>query len=1004
MAGGSPSLPVDSEPSTSTRTSLLSTLLFLSGAAALLDEIVFLRLFGPCFGGDAYAVAAVIGAFFSGTALGALVFARMAERSARPLRLYGVLEIGVGLGAIAMPVALDLVEPLLARWVLSSGPLEALGFPRFVVAFVLILVPSALIGGSLPCAAQALARSARLASHAGFLYAWNTAGAVAGTLVTAFILLPSLGTRRTLLAGAAASGIAGLLALTVSASTTRRREDAVRSPRPDRPPHRMEDRPSGSAGLALLAYALSGFAALASEVLWTRAFSQFFQNSVYSFAILLAVFLAGIALGSLCFSVLEQTLKRPHLWGAAIQGAIAAWTLLTIAHFARRYQHLVRFGAPAERSFAGIALGEVRFAIAGLAVPALLFGGFFPIALRLGGAAPDRARFVGRLLAANTLAGVLGSLGAGLLLLPQLGLRKALVVSALVNLLTALLLAARAPIRVGARLGAAAAVLAVGVSAWLVVPGELRFWAVDPGEMLVDYREGPDANVAVVRRDDRSLHLRTNLLFSQGGGEGYLIEQRQGLLPALLHPRSERILVLGLGTGNTAGALTRVPGARVDVIEILPGVLELSRHFAEWNYRLHENSSVRIHVGDAVSFVRYSSAVYDVVIGDLFHPGERGAGALFTVDHFQAVRSRLARGGLFCQWLPLHQLSPEEVRTVTRAFLEAFPQATLWIAYPHALDPSAALIAGESPLAVDVDRLAERLVADSMLLEVLRGCGFDQADGVLALSVTGSAALARASESAPLATRDRPLIEFDSPRKEARRATFPESNLAMIERLWSSTSPIEVGDDAESRRRLEAYREATRRLVRGQIYRMQRLRSSRRDEISSLLDLEISEYQQALKGACDYHYLDLVVADLLGTLLMESRYDEVLALGERAVEACPDVFDFRLHLGRAYTKLLDPEAAIRHLGRAAEIAPDSYLAHAYLGINLYRLQRSDAALAELERARALDDSGTLIWKPLGLLYLAGGDREGARRALERARKIDPSDSEVQQALQSLESP
>jgi spermidine synthase len=965
----------------------------VSGGAALIFEVGFLRLYGPDFGGDAVAVAAVLAAFFAGMALGSFLFGSIAERKSRPIRLYGLLAIGVGLAALLLVIASDPIEHVLGRILRSTGSLEAMAAPRFLAAFVLLLVPTTLVGGTLPAVARAVAPGSSLAAGAGSLYAWNTLGAVAGTLACAFLLLPALGIRGTIFLASALSVAAGLLALLLDrAGAPKDRRSTPEAPLAPSPP---------VSRVAIVAFALSGFAALAGEVLWTRALSQFSRSSVYSFAMMLAVFLSGIALGSGFAAAVARRIRSPGIAGALVQGALGAWTLFTIHLLRRHYDHALHFGRPESESFTEIALGETRLAMATLLVPALLSGAFFPIVLRIAEPRGGAARSVGVLLGANTLAGVAGSLAAAFVLLPALGLRGALVATAAVSAAAALFLAATAKARPAARLAGAAAGLAVVLPLALTAPRDLRFWAANPGEMLVDYREGSDANVAVIRHTDHSLSLRTNRTFSQGGGEGLLIERRQALLAAILHPDPGRALVLGLGTGTTAGALLRLPRIQIDVIEILPGVVELSRRFAPWNDRLHENLRARIQVGDAVRFVRQTDARYDLVLGDLFHPGERGAGALFTREHFAAVRSRLAPGGIFCQWLPLHQLSPGEAAIIGRTFLDVFPHASLWLAYPHALDPIAALIGAEAPLDLDPARLEARLREPSIAAPA-RELGLEDPAAVLGLRVAGADALAQWTRDAKVATRDRPLIEFSSPRKEARRRSFPEENLAALLSLWSPLASPE--DDAGAPRpdRIESFAEATRRLVRGHLYRMQRLRTSTRDEIPLLLRREIDEYRAALDLACDYEYLNVVVDELLNFLTAETRYAEALSLAEHAASACDGVFGFHWHLGRLYARLLDTEAAVRELRRAAEIEPDSYPARALLGMNLFEAGRFDEALEELERARALDDSQHHVWKPLGLLYLHRGDREKARSALERARLFDPSDIEVQDHLDEMD--
>ncbi|MGM9480561.1 hypothetical protein ACS5PN_05140 [Roseateles sp. NT4] len=576
-------------------------LMAASGFAGLGYQIVWTQQLGLVLGHESAAVLAVVAAFFGGLSLGSLLLGRRIEASPRPLRWYAGCEALIGLwGAAlmgAMPAAshaaLTLIGPDAAplwQWSVAFG-----------ASFLLLLPATAAMGATLP----AMARIGT--TGVATLYAANTLGAVAGVLATAFWLIPDWGLTRS--AGWCVALNLGCALLAGSALKSQ--------PAAELPP------PTSKRPLVLLA--LTGVLGIAYEVLAVRVLSQVAEDTVYTFALLLAVYLAGSALGGAAFA------RWPGLRNTSrLLQALAFSTLLGMA--ALWSAEAIKSWLQPETLAAALAT-EALLALAVFALPTLLMGALF---CQLSGEACKEGIAFSRALGVNTLGAMLAAPLFGVALAPALGPKLALLLVAAGYLL--LLPAWRSP---GWWLPA------VATTALALFAPPLAFVDLPDGGRLLSYREGAMAAVSVVEDANGVARLRINNRQQEGSSATLHVDGRQALLPLLLHPAPQRALFLGLGSGVTAGVATRLPGVQVDAVELLPEVIEASALF-----RTGSGPGPRLHAADARRFVRTSTQRYDVVVADNFHPARSGSGALYTVEHFRAVRERLAPQGLFCQWLP----------------------------------------------------------------------------------------------------------------------------------------------------------------------------------------------------------------------------------------------------------------------------------------------------------------------------------------------------------------
>jgi spermidine synthase len=769
--------------------SLLAALT-LSGVAALAYEILWVRVLGELFGHTVYAVHVVLAVFFGGVAAGSAASDRLRLSGARLLRAYAVIEGLIAVAGLAFPHLAAAVTPLydrLAPLELETGPAVAY---RLVTATALLLIPTALMGATFPLLLRWLREQGRPPRAASLLYAANAAGGALGAWGCAFLALPRLGVSGTLLAAALSNVASAALALRLAAS------GGVAAPAPDPRPGagraRRKDEgatesPLKLAPLAALFFA-TGLIALALEVLWSRALDQVLSGTVYSFATVLAVFLAGIALGSLWFARLSAS-RSPLALFVSVEVVLAVAVGGSLVILGQVLPLSDRLEAWLGLGFVrrGVVLESVLSAVV-LLVPTVCMGLTFPALLAL---ARER---IGGLVAANTLGAVLGPLIAGFVLLPRLGVRGGLAVCAASALGLAFLsrrLAVPLP-RIDFPLVGAAATLTLLV----VAPADLRVWG-RPGEVLVDHREDPAATVTVVQSPGPAgRRLKVNNTYSQGGGRAIFTERRQGHLPMLFHRNPERVLVLGVGTGHTLGALSLHEPRRLVAVELVPGVVEIARrHFGDTNHGVLSNPRVQVMVADARRVVRATPGSWDLVVADLFHPWQAGVGSLYSREHFTAVRQSLLPGGVFCQWLPLYQLSGRDLQAIVRTFLDVFPHADGWLGNFGAATPILALIGSDQEVRLRWRRWEDAL-ASPELKDALAAVYLDRPAEVVGGFVGDRRALERLAGAGPLNLVDRPLVEFSAP-SALFSETLDVSKRQSLAALIASADGAPVPVDAE---------------------------------------------------------------------------------------------------------------------------------------------------------------------------------------------------------------
>ncbi len=803
-----------------TRFAMGLALMAASGAAALGYEIVWTQQAALWIGQESAAVLAILAAFFGGLGLGSAALGGAIDRSAHPARWYAGCEIAIGLWCVVLAFALPQAAELLLRANgIQPSPLRQWGI-AFGGTFLLLLPATVAMGATMPAVARMLDGCRARHAPIGALYAANTFGAVLGVLGAAFVLVPSIGLQDTawICAGlnfaCAALALKGFGGGTAPAAIGTGATSSVAVAAAAR-------RANRGAATALLA--VTGLLGIGFEVLAVRVLSQVAENTVYTFALLLAAYLLGTALGAAAYQrwlEMRLTATDPALRRAMLLVAVAAACLFGLAGMAFAPAiKAVTLGLVDSPGLLAALLAEAALALAALLLPALAMGALFS---ELCTQARAHEWGLGHAIGANTLGAVLAPALFGVVLVPAIGMQAGVltIVAAYLALAALQGVTRSAPRTHGAKPRAAAAGLAVVVLATLAFAGEsmgpgsrLTFVDVPVEGRLLSLEQGPTATVSVVEDGAGVRRLHIDNRQQEGSSATLLADARQALLPMLLHPAPRSALFLGVGTGVTASAAARERGLAVDAVELLPEVIAATRYFQAPQVSATERGRPSLLAADARRFVRTATRRYDLIVSDNFHPARSGSGSLYTIEHFAAVRERLAPGGVFCQWLPLHQLDLDSLRSIVRAFLAVNPQAWATLATNSLETPVFGLVARRDAALFDLDAVRTRLARIDFAESPAR-FGFGDEWAVLGGFVAGPRALTAFAGDATPNSDDRPIVAYRAPRITYAPDSRPRDRLlTLMEELTLEPGDLLERVDIAAGTRLAAYWQARNRFL-----------------------------------------------------------------------------------------------------------------------------------------------------------------------------------------------
>lgn len=777
---------------------------FLSGLSSLVFEVLWERMLMQVFGATTFAISTLLTAFMAGLALGSVIGGKVARRLERPLLVYGLLEGSIGLYALVVPWLLGLLPGLYGLiFEAFLDDFYLFSLLRFVAVFAILLVPTTMMGATLPIVSQWLSRHEELFQGSiGLLYGVNTFGACLGCFTAGFMALPALGLSQTNWIFALVN--LGLCALVLTARRTLLVPERLASERAERAEQvealealgvaaRLEPPPRWMVRLLLGIFAASGALSMSYQVLWTRAYVIVLGSSTYSFTLVLVSFLIGLSAGSALISAALNRIRRP-LWVLALTqlgvclGATISFFVLD--HLPELLFHRLRGSVSTANevyAFNFLLVGLVVF------VPTLLQGMAFPLVVRaIVGEREEAGAQVGSLYAFNTVGSIVGSFAAGFGLLPWLGLSRSIAVVVAINLAAAaaLLGGELALHRTGRRLALGAAALALALVTFLLAPqidrvkltrGLFRtYWARelfdakklsrDDPELLY-YRDGITVTTSVEKRGGL-VTLKGNGKAEASDGADMATQILVGLAPFIFHSEregaqigDERAVMIGYGSGVTAGGSLQWPLEHIEIVEIEEAMLEASKHFDHVNHRPLEDERAEIVISDGRNYLEYNDRTWDVIVSEPSNPWIAGVAALFTVEHFQRARRHLKPGGIFGQWVQLYELDPANVKVIFASFARAFEHVLVFSSMPKGTD--LILIGSDEPIPMPADGFAQAMQIKSVRAELARA-GVEDMYDFYGLMFMNQREFDAFIEGAPVNTDDNGLLEFEAPRDVVR--------------------------------------------------------------------------------------------------------------------------------------------------------------------------------------------------------------------------------------------
>jgi spermidine synthase len=730
-----------------------------SGAAALIYQVVWFQILSLVIGSSTVSLGVLLGTFMGGMCLGSLLLPRFVSKKHHPLKVYGVMELAIGVIGLLVLVVVPLIGSLYTAWA-GTGLFSMI--LRSVVAAVCLLPPTLLMGATLPAVARWVETTPKGVSWLGFFYGGNIAGAVLGSLTAGFYLLREHDVMIATFAAVALNVIVGGAALLLAKSAPYLPAAAG-----------VSEKPAVNAWPIYAGIGISGMTALSAEVLWTRLLSLLFGATVYTFALVLAVFLTGLGIGSSIGSAVAQRLTRPRLafgWCQLLLVAGITWTSYVLSAWMPYWPVNPSLATSPWINFQ-LDLARCLFAVL---PPAILWGASFPLALAsIAAPGQDPGRLVGRLYAANTVGAIVGSLCASLLLVAWIGSQKAqqllIIASALSGVIVLASDRSRGETRgVLSQLAPALAVLVAVLLARAVppVPGLLiaygRYSATWIGQNDIFYSgEGLTSSVAVSRTPNGVLNYHNaGKVQASSEPQDMRLQRMLGHLTTLLPANPKSVLVIGCGAGVTAGAASVDPAVTLlKIAEIEPLVPEVvSRFFSQHNFSVVTNPKTRIHLDDARHFILTTDEKFDAVTSDPLDPWVKGAANLYTQEFFEAVKRRLNPGGVVTLFVQLYESNLAAVKSEIGTFLEVFPNGSVWANTIEGRGYDLVLVGSVEPLRIDVDAVQRKLEQPeyAVLAQSLREIGMMSAVDLFATYAGNRSELAPWLQDAQI-NRDRNL-------------------------------------------------------------------------------------------------------------------------------------------------------------------------------------------------------------------------------------------------------
>ena len=963
---------------------------FLSGTAGLMYEIVWMRLLTLSFGSMVFAVGAVLSSFMAGLALGNFFFGRAADTWRRPLLGYALLEAGIGLTALLVPPLLNLARHAVIGYGGATSSFMGQTLLTFGLSFVVLMIPTALMGGTLPVISRALIRRNKdVAGKVGALYSLNTFGAVLGVALAGLLILPKIGLRNTMLLAVAinllVAVVVGLISFAVRRPVLGRKEPVTS--RPARPAH-------ASALVLTFAIGFSGLASMVYEVSWARSLALVIGSSIYAFNTMLLSFIFGIGLGSLIFAYIFRRRAPSIALFSYVEVAIGISCFLVVFFFDRLpvlFLNVFKALAPA---VGHLFFGELLICFLVMLIPTTLFGATLPMISHI--LTKDERLIgtsIGRVYAANTAGCILGSAGASFVLIPILGLQQTLKLAVVVNVLVAIsafilskkgksskyIFSASAVALIALVFAAPKQwnqnVMTIGVApnaVWLqklTKMASLKDIASVPE--LLYYRHGLNSTVAVLKgQNDISMSIDGK---TDASAKGDLATQLLiGYVPLFLHSQPETVMILGLGSGITVAATISAGARHSDCLEIEPAVVSASEYFSEANRDVLGNPNVKIILADGRNYLLSTKKRYDVITSEPSNPWMAGISNLFTKEFYEICARRLKPGGIMCQFIHGYNLDPEDFRMVMATFSSVFPHKQLW---SSAFSVDYLMIGSASEIKINLDTIKQKMKAKEVASDLKR-IGITTVTDFMAHFLLDEQGWDAVVRDAPINTDNMPLLEFSAPKSLYLPIDLSTGNLADQIHGPEVLPPRGVVWTQEEKAKIH--------LRRGDLFVLDESYVEAMKEYEMAMNLHPDWYLPYLNRASVYQ--SMVEK---GTTINRSGIEKDL---KTALTLSPNAAEIYRRMAQLATMEKEPEAAATYLMKAIQIEPKRSYYEELIEILVDDLKDYNQARDYVRDALSRFGESPRILEQAGFVAEAIGDYQTAAKYYQRAREKDPFSS------------
>jgi spermidine synthase len=1056
---------------------LILAFLFVSGSCGLIYEILWMKMLTLVIGNTVFAITTVLTAFMGGLALGSFLAGRFIDKIKDPLRTYGIMEGGIGVYALLLPLFIAGTEPLFRIIYQGINPsFYTFSLLRFVVCGIILLIPTTLMGATLPVLSKYFVeKPLDLGLNVGMLYGVNTFGAVLGSFMAGFVLIPILGISWTI-------DLAALLNLLIAggmlklAKNRSQLEPSVGKGKP-KDKKREEERSeevvpeirSTIQWVVMVGIGISGIAAMIYQIAWTKVLLLSIGSSVYAFSLIVTAFICGLALGSLIISKFIDRRRDLVLWLALMQGAIGISALLIVPLLGKLPVFVAETIFTSSKSFQYVHFAEFAVIFGLILVPTFMMGAVVPMAIKICTTDIKRVgRFFGNVYAVNTLGAIIGSFAAGFLLIPWLGAQNSIFIAVAMNITAAGVILLHAPTLSSPRRFAGALVTAViaflvwsPISRWdpSILTSGLYLYAdrymdasaekkigleeaVKEGHQLLFFKEGLHALVSVEKASAVDLALEINGKTEATAKADAPTQLMVGHLPLLLHQGTRDVLVIGLGSGMTLGAVERYPVERIDVVEIETAVVEASRYFDDFSGYALNDPRVNLIVADGRNHLALTSRQYDVIISEPSNPWVSGMANLFTREFFDLAKKRLQKGGLMCQWVHAYSMSSVDFKTIVRTFHAVFPHVTVWEAD---LGIDYLLIGSSEHLDVDYEMLRNRLTDERMSADMgkmdIRGPA-----AFMSKLIMTEEEISEYTKGVPLHTDANTLLAYSAPKallKGRSTRLFEElyhhgsDPVRMLRSLQWFEIPRSVENDLLEKR--EAQKE-----VRGGYIRY--AKEALQDAINSFenalaispgdydatyrlakLNYDIGlhfrgaqrpveatgAYEKSLKAIdgftrgdrallSDHFKLEVIYAkahlDLGVMALKANRLKQAAEAFQKSLSGEVRYAEAHNNLGSVYGRMGEYDAAVNQFQLAIELNPKFVSARMNMGNALLRQEKYGEAVEIYLQAQKLRPDSALTHYNLGVAYFKQNQWDKAEKEWKRALALKPDYLEAQRSL------